>query len=113
VLVTVFEEALAAESLRLATELRAGGFRVEMYPDPLRGGKDLGKAFKYADARRARFVAVLGQDEIARGEVKIKELSTGQQQTLPRASVASAVAPRTSDLGPRTPDTSHRTSDAQ
>jgi histidyl-tRNA synthetase len=113
VLVTVFEEALAAESLRLATELRAGGFRVEMYPDPLRGGKDLGKAFKYADARRARFVAVLGQDEIARGEVKIKELSTGQQQTLPRASVASAVAPRTSDLGRRHPDTSHRTSDAQ
>ena len=113
VLVTVFEEALAAESLRLATELRGGGFRVEMYPDPLRGGKDLGKAFKYADARRARFVAVLGQDEIARGEVKIKELGTGQQQTLPRASVASAVAPRTSDLGPRTPDTSHRTSDAQ
>ena len=113
VLVTVFEETLTAESLRLATELRGGGFRVEMYPDPLRGGKDLGKAFKYADARRARFVAVLGQDEIARGEVKIKELSTGQQQTLPRASVASAVAPRTSDLGPRTPDTSHRTSDAQ
>src|SRR6185295_16095169 len=113
VLVTVFEETLTAESLRLATELRGGGFRVEMYPDPLRGGKDLGKAFKYADARRARFVAVLGQDEIARGEVKIKELSTGQQQTLPRASVAAAVAPRTSDLGRRHPDTSHRTSDAQ
>jgi histidyl-tRNA synthetase len=60
----------------------------------LRNGKDLGKAFKYADARKARFVAVLGQDEVTRGEVKIKELATGQQQSVSRASVVSAVAPR-------------------
>jgi len=98
VLVTIFEQTLTAESLRLATELRAGGFRVEMYPDALRGGKDLGKAFKYGDVRRARFVAVLGQDEIARGEVKIKEMSTGEQQTVPRASVATSIAHRTSDI---------------
>jgi histidyl-tRNA synthetase len=94
VLVTIFDEPLAAESLTLAHELRAAGVRVEVYPDPLRNGKDLGKAFKYADARKARFVAVLGQDEVTRGEVKIKELATGQQQSVSRASVVSAVAPR-------------------
>jgi histidyl-tRNA synthetase len=104
VLVTVFEESLTPESLRLAGELRAAKLRVEVYPDPLRAGKDLGKAFKYADTRKARFVAVLGQDEIARGEVKMKNLATGEQQTVARASVASTLSPRTSDLEHRSPD---------
>jgi histidyl-tRNA synthetase len=92
VLVTIFDAPLTAESLRLAGELRAAGLRVELYPEPLRGGKDLGKAFKYADGRHARFVAVMGQDEIARGEVKIKNLTSGEQQALTRASVASTIA---------------------
>lgn len=95
VLVTIFDEPLTAESLKLAAELRAGGVRVEVYPDPLRGGKDLGKAFKYADTRKARFVAVMGQDEVSRAEVKIKELASGQQQSVPRASVTSHLGPRT------------------
>ena len=84
VMVTIFEAALADESLRLATDLRKAGFRVEVYPDALRGGKDLGKAFKYADTRHARCVAVMGQDEHARGEVKIKDMTTGAQQAVPR-----------------------------
>jgi|SRR5579872_1902200 len=97
VLVTIFEEALAADSLKLATELRAATLRVELYPDALRGGKDLGKAFKYADARKARYVAVLGQDEMTRGEVKIKDMTTGEQHTVARASAPSAISPRVSD----------------
>jgi histidyl-tRNA synthetase len=91
VLVTVFEEALTAESLRLAGELRSAGLCVEVYPDALRAGKDLGKAFKYADARKARFVTVLGQDELTRGEVKIKNLQTGEQQAVARASVTAVL----------------------
>ena len=101
VLVTIFDDGLAAESLRLATELRAANLRVELYPDALRGGKDLGKAFKYADATKARYVAVVGQDEFARGEVKIKSMTTGDQQAIPRTSVSSAIAPRTTGHGPR------------
>ena len=95
VLVTIFDEPLTGESLKLAHELRAGGLRVEVYPEPLRNGKDLGKAFKYADARKARFVTVLGQDEAAGGTVKIKELATGQQQSVARATIVSALKPRT------------------
>jgi histidyl-tRNA synthetase len=52
-----------------------------------------------------RFVAVLGHDELSRGEVKIKTLATGEQQTVARASVTSAFGPRTSDLESRTSDT--------
>jgi len=94
VLVTIFEDALTAESLKLAGELRAENLRVEVFPDALRSGKDLGKAFKYADARKARCVTVLGQDELARGEVKIKNLATGEQQATARASVASVIGHR-------------------
>jgi histidyl-tRNA synthetase len=98
VLVTIFDQPLTAESLRLAGELRAANLRVEIYPEALRNGKDLGKAFKYADARKACFVAVLGQDEVTRGEVKIKNLTTGDQQAVPRVSVAAAI---TSAIGNR------------
>jgi histidyl-tRNA synthetase len=91
VLVTIFDTPLTADSLQLAVELRAAGLRVEVYPDALRSGKDLGKAFKYADTRKARFVTVLGQDEISRGEVKIKNLATGEQQAVARSSVASSL----------------------
>jgi histidyl-tRNA synthetase len=104
VLVTIFDQALAGESLRLAGELRAAGLRVEVYPEALRNGKDLGKAFKYADSRKARYVAVLGGDELTRGEVKIKDLATGQQETVARGTVAASLAHRTSDTGHRTSD---------
>jgi histidyl-tRNA synthetase len=102
VLVTIFDTPLASDSLRLAGELRAAGLRVEVYPDGLRSGKDLGKAFKYADVRKARFVAVMGQDELVNAEVKIKDLSTGQQETLARGTAASTLAHRLSAIGHRT-----------
>ncbi len=84
VLVTIFSPESAPESLQLAGELRAAGFRVEMYPE----ADKLGKQFKYASARNAAFVVILGGDEIARGEVTIKNMKTGVQTSAPRASVA-------------------------
>jgi len=109
VLVTIFDESLAAESLRLATELRAAGLRVELYPDALRGGKDLGKAFKYADARSARYVAVVGQDEASRGEVKIKNMHSGEQRAVSRGSAASAIEARSTNHEHQTTDHETRT----
>ncbi len=82
VLVTIFDDSMAGESLRLARELRAAGFRVDVYPEPLRGGKDLGKAFKYAETRGAACVTVVGPDESAQGRVKIKDLKTGAQASI-------------------------------
>jgi histidyl-tRNA synthetase len=104
VLVTIFDAPLAAESLRLAADLRGAGLRVEVYPEALRNGKDLGKAFKYADARRARFAAVMGQDEVTRGEVKIKDLTSGQQEAVARGTAASTLSHRLSAIGHRISD---------
>ena len=81
VLVTLFEGEDPAEALRLAGELRHAGLRVEVYPEP----DKLGRQFKYASAAAISRVAVVGSDERARGVVTIKDMSSGEQQAIPRA----------------------------
>ena len=76
--------------LAFATELRRAGLRVELYPEaPSDDGKKVGdKQFKYAAARGIPFVAVIGADELTNGTVAIKNMQTGEQQSIPRAEVA-------------------------
>ena len=73
--------------LQFATELRQAGLRVELYPEsPSDDGKKVGdKQFKYAAARGIPFVAVIGADELANNTVTVKNMKTGEQQTLARA----------------------------
>ena len=87
VLVTVFSQELFGESLRLASELRAGGLNVVCYPGPAK----LPKQFKYADRMGMRLVTVIGPDEAAAGKVTIKDLKLSAQQTVLRADTARAV----------------------
>lgn len=87
VMVTLWSAERTGDALRMAGALRAEGLRVELYPDP----DKIGKQFKYADARGIRFVAVLGDDEAARGEVTIKDLETGTQASKPADRVANHV----------------------
>jgi len=51
----------------------------------------LGKQFKYADRAGIRFVAVLGEDELARGVVTIKDLRREDQFEVARAELAAAL----------------------
>ncbi len=87
VLVALFDHLSAPESMKLAAELRQAGLRAEVYPDP----DKLGKQFKYASEKRIPFVAILGSEEISRGEVTLKDLASGTQDRFPRLSVASAL----------------------
>jgi histidyl-tRNA synthetase len=89
VMVTIWEEAAAADALALARELRAEGLRVDVYPEI---GDKVGKQFKYASTRGVPFVAVAGPDERARGEVTLKDMRSGEQRTMARAAVASAIS---------------------
>jgi histidyl-tRNA synthetase len=92
VMVTLWSADRRADAFALATELRAAGLRVEVYPEADR----LGKQFKYASGRRLPFVAIVGDDERARGQVSIKDLRTGDQQTLMRGEIAPYLAARRS-----------------
>jgi histidyl-tRNA synthetase len=73
--------------LLLAGELRAAGLRVDIYPE----ADKLGKQFKYAATRNIPFVAIVGDDERAGGQVTIKNLDSSNQHTVVRADVANAI----------------------
>jgi histidyl-tRNA synthetase len=89
VLVTIWNEEAARDSLAFAAELRRGApsLRVDVYPD----ADKLGKQLKYASALGVPFVVVIGDDERARGEVALKDMKTGEQRTLKREEVAAAL----------------------
>ncbi len=87
VMVTIWNKESVAESIKLAQELRAAGLRVDLYPE----ADKLGKQFKYASSLRIPFVAVLGEDEQAKGLVALKDMQSGEQRAVPRAEVAQLV----------------------
>jgi histidyl-tRNA synthetase len=87
VMVTLWNEATRADALGLASVLRAGGLRVDVYPEP----DKLGKQFKHAANRQVPVVAVVGDEERARGEVMVKDMRTGMQQSVARDAVAAHV----------------------
>ena len=66
------------EAFSIATELR----RADLTVDISFGERGLKGAMKSADKRGARFVLVVGDDDLASGEVKIKEMSTGESTTI-------------------------------
>jgi histidyl-tRNA synthetase len=63
VMVSIWNEESTADSLALAQELRAAGFRVDLYPE----ADKLGKQFRHAAARGIPFVAVVGDEERTQG----------------------------------------------
>ena len=75
VLVTQMDDAQLPAYLALAGELRAAGIATEVVLE----GSKLGKQFKYADRAGIRFVIVLGEDEIAKGVVTVKDLRREDQ----------------------------------
>lgn len=65
-------------ALSLATRLRAAGVSVES--DIV--GRGLKAQMKYADKRGARFSVVLGDDEVANGRARFKNMESGEQTEL-------------------------------
>ncbi|MBX7062159.1 MAG: histidine--tRNA ligase [Pyrinomonadaceae bacterium] len=88
VMITIWSEETAPESLLLAAELRSQGLRVTVYPE----ADKLGKQIKYADSIRVPFVCVLGESELADGTVTLKNMRTGEQQTCDRNKVREIIS---------------------
>ena len=78
VMVTIWNEETIGESLKLTNELRNAGIRVTLYPE----ADKLGKQIKYADTIRVPYVCVLGESELAAGKVTLKNMKTGEQETV-------------------------------
>jgi histidyl-tRNA synthetase len=87
VLVTVFDEQRLLASFKLASELRRAGLNVVCYPEVAK----LPKQFKYADRIGAKVVLVLGPDEAAKGQVAVKNLLNGEQETVRQDAAVEAI----------------------
>lgn len=75
VLVTQFDESTVMASMQLAQQLRTVGFRVDLYPDTDRYGRQ----FKYAEERRIRYALLISPRELENQVVAVKDLVTGEQ----------------------------------
>jgi histidyl-tRNA synthetase len=76
VLVTLFDADLYPQTLALAARLRRAGINAEQILEADR----LGKQIRYADRMGIPYVAILGPDELARDEVVLKNLASGEQE---------------------------------
>ncbi len=65
-----------SEALKLATELRMAGIRAEAYM----GSSGMRPQMKYADRRNAPVAIMVGEDELAKGTVTIKDLKEGAKK---------------------------------
>lgn len=80
------DAALFTEALRLATELRRAGLSV----DYSYKRTAVGKQFKTASARNARYVAILGEEFTRERQIVIKDMRAGTQNVVAHDQVASA-----------------------
>ena len=81
----LFAADFQADNLKLARELREQGVLVETALEPT---KKLGKQFELAEKKGRRFVLLQGADELERGVVRVKDLTTGDQTDVDRGELA-------------------------
>ena len=65
-------------SIQIAAGLRRLDIPCEIYPEP----KAMKKQMKYANNRHIPFVVLVGSDELKNGTVTLKNMVTGEQETL-------------------------------
>jgi len=80
-------EAARGEGMRLVKALRDAGVKAEF--DHV--GRSFKAQFKYADKLGARFVAILGDDEVKTGVIKLKNMETGEEAATPLAEFVETV----------------------
>lgn len=80
VLITIFSPELLDKSLELSNKLRQANIATELYPD---SQIKLEKQLRYASQKNIPYVIILGPEEVAKNEVKVKNMLTGEQTCLP------------------------------
>lgn len=76
---------MVATSVQIAQELRSHDISVDF--DQLRRG--IGKSLKYADARHAKKVIIVGPKELEKKAVTLRDMKTGNQESIPLTEIYS------------------------
>ncbi|MBP5193306.1 MAG: histidine--tRNA ligase, partial [Clostridia bacterium] len=66
------------KAFAIATELRRNGIKAEF--DHMQ--RSIKAQFKFADKLRAEYVTVIGENELRSGEVKIKNMADGKEESI-------------------------------
>ncbi len=74
-----FGEAEAIYSMKAVQRLRRKGITCELYPDSAK----LKKQFNYANKRQIPFVVMVGTSEMETAQYTLKNMTTGEQETIP------------------------------
>lgn len=90
VLVAYLDDGVKYDAFALTEELRRAGIFTEFVYE----AKNVKKQFKAASDFNVRFVVLVGGDEWSRGEVRIKNFATGEQQDVPRSEALAQVLAR-------------------
>jgi histidyl-tRNA synthetase len=80
ILVTTMDAARIQDYLRIAADLRASNFPTEVYFEKGRVGDQL----KYASRKGFKFAIIAGENEFDSDQVKIKNLDSGEEQSIAR-----------------------------
>ena len=79
VFVACLNQSLSKNAFLLMEQFRRAGLRADMDHQ----GRSLKAQFKYADKLGAQYVAVLGDDEVAKGVVKLRNMQTRDEWESP------------------------------
>ena len=75
-------------ALKLARDLRREGISADMGDETFR----LKKSFELAEKAGARFIVIVGENEVASEHFAVKDLASGQQVQVPRSELATYLA---------------------
>ncbi|MCM1116773.1 MAG: histidine--tRNA ligase [Pseudoflavonifractor sp.] len=79
VMMVNFGPAESQASMAMLKQMRAAGIAAEIYPDAAKMKKQMSRA----DALRARFTAIVGENELANpGTLTLKNMATGEQRSM-------------------------------
>lgn len=87
VLFTNFGDKEAAYSMQVLAQVRQAGINAEIFPDAAK----MKKQMAYANAKQIPFVVLVGENELAAGQVTLKNMETGEQQLLTPTQLVEAV----------------------
>ena len=78
----------ALEAFKLVQQLRAKGYKAELYPESTK----LKKQLAYADSRQVKYVILIGEEELSQGKAVLKNMQTGVQETYPIGQVQEMIS---------------------
>ncbi len=73
-----FDEASQHFAFRMVQKARAAGINTDIYPEPAKFQKQM----KYADKRKFPMVVIVGESELLSGNLTVKDMKTGEQQSM-------------------------------